>query len=74
MSNNHDIEENIRGAIKIQIENLPAIQTGRQPYLFTRPPTIGPVMEYILIKKPKSAKNWLGRGNGRRPSADSDKT
>ena len=28
--------------------DLPAIQTGRQPYLFTRPPTIGPVCDLVI--------------------------
>ena len=28
--------------IQIKVSNLPAIHTGRQPYLFTKPPTIGP--------------------------------
>ena len=30
------------------VRDLPAIQTGRQPYLFTRPPTIGPVCDLVI--------------------------
>ena len=61
MSSIHNIiQDNIRadlvfrdGFYKNQVDHLPAMQTGRQPYLFTKPPTIGPVMKRLYQKGPQ---------------------